>query len=247
MTSGNAAFDTLKAALVKDSDLRSELEYALAANVSKVNPSDRANRFGSGAAVEWILAAACYRAGVLSIPAGHNANGFDLQDMRQVAQGLWSVKNSTTRSRSEFRLTNGMGGEGKGFVEPVVMLSPHLPGLVFADPIQHPDLASEAKKTGDAVVLPFKAVLKHAEDHPECVAPLKMPINEHQGTLDPWMDYVQTLLDPIRFPILSKMFLDAKPAVRSLADEIRALSGLREDGVLSKEQFDSAIERLTQG
>ena len=247
MSSGNSAFDLLKKALIEDATLRSELEYALAANVDRVNPSDRANRFGSGAAVEWILAAACYRAGVLSLPAGHNANGFDLQDMRTKASGLWSVKNSTTRTRSDFRITNGMGGEGKGFIEPVVMLSPLLPGIVFADPRLHLDLASKAKKTGDAVVLPFKEVHAHALRRPECVAPLKMPVNEGHGTLDPWMDYVQSLLDPIRFPVLSRMFVDARPAQRSLADEIRALNGLMQDGILSKSQFDAAIEQLTQG
>lgn len=240
--SGNTAFDALREKLATDKVLRDELEYALRANVSRVNPSDRANRFGSGGAVEWILAATAYNAGVITAPAGHNANGFDLRDLRKHAQELWSVKNTT--KRSDFRLTNGMGGSGKGFVDPVVMLSPALPGLVFADPMKHLELASSARDTKDAVILPFRAVLEHANSHPECVAEIRMPTNEGAGQDDPWMDYVNSLLDPIRFPKLSKMFAEAKPAAQSVIGEITRLAELRDSGVISGTQFDSFIARL---
>lgn len=229
---------------MNDSQLKSELEYALAANVSRVNPSDRANRFGSGAAVEWILAALAYNAGVVAAPAGHNSNGFDLRDLRKQSQQLWSIKN-TTQPRSEFRISNGMGGPGRGFVDPIIMLSPGLPGLTFADPRIHTTLADKAKITSDAVLLPFQAVLEHANSRPECVAACKMPINQGEGNFDPWMDYVDSLLDPVRFPKLATMFKAARPVKTSIIDNIKELAKLRDDGILSDVQFDTALAKLT--
>lgn len=244
LSSGSPAFDKLRDTLARDRALRSEMEAALDLNVRRVNPSDRANRFGSGAAVEWILASVAYAAGVLTVPGGHNANGFDLRDLLGKAQaGLWSVKNQT--KRSNYRITNGLGGGGKGFVEPTVFLSPALPGIVFADPELHFEIASKAMQLSDAVVLPFRAVLDHATDHPECVAPCAMPTNPGTGTDDPWLDYVASLLAPERFPQLSRMFRDSKPAERSIADEIKALVALRDAGDITEEQFRTFIAGLT--
>jgi hypothetical protein len=243
-TSGSAEFDALRDRLAADEGLRQELEDALRANVNRVDPTDRANRFGSGGAVEWILAAVAYTAGVLTVPGGHNSNGFDLRALRDTARGLWSVKNTT--QRSDFRLTNGMSGSGRGFVDPIVLLSPALPGLVFADPARHPDVASAVRDVRDATVLPFAAVLRHATEHPECVAPCRMPPNPRTGRDDPWMDYVRSLLEPLRFPRLSRLFSDAEPPRRSIADEIRQLAELRDAGVISAEQFDAAVDRQTR-
>src|ERR1700756_3616646 len=110
--SGSAAFDAIRSVMETSPALRAELENALDLNVRRVNPTDRANRFGSGAAVEWILAAVAYATGLLPVPGGHNANGFDLRDIREGARGLWSVKNQT--KSGEWRITNGLGGAGGG-------------------------------------------------------------------------------------------------------------------------------------
>jgi hypothetical protein len=123
---------------VRDPSLRGELEAALDLNVRRVNPADRANRFGSGAAVEWILAAAAYAGGVLTLPGGHNANGFDRRDLRDDARGLWSVKN-TTSGRTSGSPT-AIGGAEAGFTDPVVFLSPALPGLTLIHPHLHADV-----------------------------------------------------------------------------------------------------------
>lgn len=243
-SSGSPAFDALRDALVRDSGLRSELEAALDLNVHRVNPSDRALRFGSGGAVEWILAATAFTAGVLSVPGGHNANGFDLRDLKADAKGLWSVKNATAPSKSDFRLTNGIGGAGAGFTEPVVFLSPHLPGLTFVDPMIHRDVAARVKAVADATVLSFRAVADHADAHPECVAPCRMPRNPGTGLDDPWMSYVEDLLSPNRFPRLSTLFAAAKPAASSLAGELQALVAQRDAGNISAEQFDVLVRRL---
>ena len=242
LTSGSPDFDRLRDALNANQGLRNELEWALLANVNRINPSDRANRFGSGAAVEWILASLAYHAGILAVPGGHNTDGFDLRDLRVKAQGLWSVKNTTRRS--DFRLTNGMGGAGKGFVDPVLLLSPALPGITFADPNVHSDLVSKCKNTGDATVLPFKSALLHAEEHPECVAVCRMPENQNEGQDDPWMDYVKSLLDPERFPLLSKMFREAKLVNETIVDAIERLVSLRDSGEITQSQFSEFLEKL---
>ena len=242
-SSGSPDFDALRAALASDDNLREELEAALRANVNRIDPTDRANRFGSGAAVEWIIAAVAYQAGTLSVPGGHNADGFDLQALRDRVRGLWSVKNTT--KASGFRLTNGMSGAGRGFTEPVILLSPALPGLTFASPEVHPQIAAAVQQKDDHTFLPLRDVLRHAEEHPECVAPIRMPINPKTGRDDPWMDYVKSLLEPQRFPRLSKLFLDATPPQRSLATEIVELAKLRDAGTLTEAQFEAAIARVT--
>lgn len=241
-SSGSSAFDALRDALARRPALRQEVEAALDLNVRRVNPSDRANRFGSGAAVEWILAAVAYAANVLAVPGGHNSNGFDLRDLREDARGLWSVKNQT--NRGEWRITNGLGGAGGGFMDPTIFVSPALPGLTFADPRIHQDLASKVVVKSDAVTLPAGAVIEHAHQHPECVAPCAMPKNPGTGMDDPWMDYVESLLSADRFPQLSRLFVAAKPVSSTLTDELQRLILLRDSGSITAEQFNLMITRL---
>lgn len=241
-SSGSVQFDALRSALTGQPGLRAELENALLLNVQRVNPTDRANRFGSGAAVEWILAAVSFAAGVITAPGGHNVNGFDLQDFRQEARGLWSVKNQT--KRGDFRISNGLGGGGRGLVDATVFLSPGLPGLTFLDPTLHREAAGLARLTGDAVVLPFSAVARHAATHPECVAPCSMPSNPGTGTDDPWMDYVENLLTSGRFPLLEQMFVRSAAVELNLPGQLKALAEMRRSGALDDRQYQLAVDRL---
>ena len=241
-TSGSPAFDSLRHALIASSALRGELEAALDLNVRRVNPTDRANRFGSGAAVEWILAATAYTAGVLSLPGGHNANGFDLRDLRHDAKALWSVKNQT--KRGDWRITNGLGGAGNGFVDNTVFVSPALPGLTFVDPKVHVELASQAVQKPDAVILPARALELHAAHQPECVAPCVMPKNPGTGVDDPWMDYVESLLSADRFPQLSRLFVASKPVSGTLTSDLQVLVAMRDSGQLNSIQFDLMLSKL---
>lgn len=243
-SSGSAAFDALRDTLAKDAGLRGELESALRLNVHRVNPSDRSNRFGSGAAVEWILAAAAYSAKILNIPGGHNANGYDLRELRKDARGMWSVKNQTSAHGTAYRLTNGLGGAGKGFVEPTVFLSPRLPGIVFAHPEVHQDVADAVYTTGDATMLGFSAVRDHAVQHPECVAVCVMPVNPGTGSEDPWRAFIESILAPAQYPRLSKMFVAAKPPTGTFASQLEALVALRDSGALTAEQFDIALKKM---
>jgi len=243
-TSGSKEFDLIRDALASDRNLRDELESALRVNLARVNPTDRANRFGSGAAVEWILASLAYSAGVITAPAGHNANGFDLVDLRDQSKSLWSVKNTT--KKSDFRLSNGMGGAGKGFADPTIMLSPNLPGLVFAEPTIHLDLVAQVKMVDDATILPFKAVLEHATQNPECVAICKMPVNPGTGTYDPWMSYVSELLESANYPKLSKLFQESKPSQASVVEDALKLARMKEDGQITQQQFDALVSKLSE-
>lgn len=241
-SSGSKAFDDLRDALARDARLRGEVEAALDLNVRRVNPTDRANRFGSGGAVEWILAAVAYAADVLAIPGGHGSDGFDLRDLREDARGLWSVKNQT--KRGEWRISNGLGGAGAGLADSTVFVSPSLPGLTFVDPHLHVDVAEQVVVKSDAVTLPARVVEEHARRRPECVAPVQAPKNPGTGTEDPWQDYVENLLSPDRFPQLSRLFVAAKPVTGTLTSELLNLVGMRDSGQISPEQFDALIKRL---
>lgn len=243
-SSGSPAFDNFRDALHRDAGLRSELERALDLNVNRVNPSDPGGRFISGGAVEWILAATAYKAGVLSVPGGHSARGFDLRDLLAQARGLWSVKNQTAARATEYRLTNGLGGAGGGFLEPTVFLSPNLPGIVFVDPQVHAETSAMAKAKPDAWVIPFRVIAAHAEARPECVASCSMPVNPKTGTHDPGMDYTRGLLAPEHFPRLSSLFRDATPPKASFTDELRTLVAMRDAGTISEEQFDAMITTI---
>lgn len=241
-TSGSRPFDDLRQALAGSAGLRAELEAALDLNVHRVNPTDRANRFGSGAAVEWILASVAFSAGVLTIPGGHNADGFDLRDLREDARSLWSVKNQT--KRGEWRISNGLGGAGGGFTEATVFVSPSLPGITYVDPRLHVDVSSQVVEKRDAVTLPARVIEEHAQEHPECVAECSMPRNPGSGEEDPWMDYVENLLSPERFPRLSRLFVASKPVRGSLTTELQSLLALRDAGQITGDQFDHLVSRL---
>lgn len=244
-TSGSPAFDALRDGLARDPSFRAEVERALHVNVNRVNPSDRGNRFITGGAVEWIVAAAAWHVGVLTVPGGHSENGFDLLDLQLAAKGLWSVKSQTAASAGEFRISNGLGGGGRGFVDATVFLSPHLPGLVFADPDVHAAVKAGEKVKSDAVLMPFGIVKAHASAHPECVAPLKVAMNEGRGSENPFLAYTKTILVPEQFPLLSGMFTAATPPKRNLSDEVQRLAAMRDSGAISPEQFDALLRGLT--
>lgn len=241
--SGSPAFDALRDGLALDPAVRAELEGALRLNVDRVSPSDRGNRFIVGGAVEWLIAAAAWSLGVLTLPGGHGANGYDLVDLQDTARGLWSVKSTSSRSRAEWRISNGLGGSGKGLTEPTVFVSPRLPGLVFVHPRLHSDVAALARAKKDAVTLPFAAVADHAAARPGCVAPLVAPVNEGRGRENPFLAYAETLVPPERFPRLNTMFQAAKPAHTGVAGDVQALVALRDAGTITDEEFHALIRK----
>jgi hypothetical protein len=183
------------------------------------------------------------RAGVIAIPEGHNANGFDLTGVSALVKGLFSVKSSLSPT-SAFRITNGINGAGKGFVEPTIFLHKRLGGMVFADPAIHTDLASQAVQKADAVVLSLESIIEHAEHHPECVIDLEIPYNKGRGTYDPALSFAQDLITKGNYPNLTRLFKEVKPQGSTPSEEIAKLKQLRDEGVLSQEQFERAVDSL---
>lgn len=243
-SSGSSDFDRLRDELARDTAFRHEVERALHVNVNRVNPSDPGNRFVTGGAVEWIIAAAAWHVGVLTVPGGHSERGFDLLDLQSSARSLWSVKSQTAKNKSAFRISNGLGGGGKGFSDPTIFLSPHLPGLVYADPMTHLEVKKGEQRKEDAVTIAFGVISKHADAHPECVAPLTVARNEQRGHENPFLAYTQTILVPEQFPLMSEMFTSAKPVQRSVSDEVHRLAELRDQGSITQEQFNDLIKNL---
>jgi len=242
-SSGSGNFDKLRDHLSSNQTVRREVENAFGVLLARANPSDRAARFVVGGAVEWIIAAAAWSAKILTVPGGHNANGFDLTDVLDQAKGLWSIKFGSQKRPREWRITNGMGGAGKGFVEPTIFVHRQLGGLLYIDPASHPDVVDKVINDGDAAKLPFATTLAFATAHPECLAIVDVPVNEGQAANDPYA-FVKTLLAPESFPNLARVFIDATPIPKSVSDEIRQLVDLQETGVLNADQLRLAIDKL---
>lgn len=244
ISSGSVQFDALRAHVLKAPAVRSEVEAALQLLIDRVNPSDRGARFVVGTAVEWILAAAAWEAGVLATPGGHSVDGHDLEDVEQSAKGMWSVKSSFRGQASTFRITNGLGGAGRGLTEPTVFLHPRLPGAVLVHPEVHPDVAGQVVAKSDGTDLAFRWIAEHADTRPECVVELRMPVNEGRGKEDAALLFTKGLLSATRFPRLSRVFSDNETKVESLATEIRNLAALRDVGELSDDEYRAAKARL---
>jgi len=246
LSSGSPEFDRLKAAIDADPAIRNEIRDALLYLTDQINVSDRGSRFVAGGTVEWILAAACYATGVIAIPSGHNANGFDLSAVHSAVDGLFSVKSSLSPS-SAFRITNGINGAGKGFVEPTIFLHKRLGGLVFAHPERHLDLAARAQAKPDAVVLPLTAIIEHAAAHPECVIAVDIPYNRGRGQYDPALEFAKNLLTQGNLPNLKRLFDEVKKVGATPSQEIATLRAMRDDGTLTPEQFQRAVDRALGG
>ncbi|WP_062519292.1 hypothetical protein [Demequina silvatica] len=242
MSSGSPDFDDLRDRLMADAAVLRELEAAMRVCLGRVDPADRGSRFIMGGAFEHLISAAAWAVGVLTAPGGHNANGFDLVNLREKARGMWSVK-SQTGTPGEWRITNGLGGAGGGMTDPTVFVAPTLPGLVLVDPATHPEVVAQTRQRSDAVVLPFGAVKAHAKAHPECVIPMNAPKNEHRGKEDAGIAFVESVATPEQFPRLSNMFMASKPKTEGPVLEIHALIALRDSGALTEEQFQAAVNK----
>jgi hypothetical protein len=246
-TSGSQDFDRLRDGIASDPTLRGQLEASMAMLVERVDVSDPGSRWVVGSTVEWMLASAAFHLGLVTLPAGHATVGTDLELLRNKLREKFSVKASFSNT-STYRISNGMTGAGRGFVDPTIFLHPSF-GIAFADPRLHVGLAATAKSEKDAVTLSIRQVRLHAESHPECVITLTVPWNEHRGTYDPGTAFARELLDVPAYPGLRRIFKEvgAKYAAgTTVADEVRKLSELRDGGDLTEAQYQAAIERLLQ-
>lgn len=245
--SGSAEFDKLKRYIERTPAVKNELEFAFSSLLEAANPSDRGARFLYGGGAEWIMAGAAWSAGILTAPAGHNANGFDLADLQHDARGLWSVKASASSSSSPIRLTNFMGsGDDAAWVDPTLFVGPYYSGAIFIDPNdpRASDVAASVNKTKDALTLSASAVRGFGREHPENYIPFVVAQNTGTAKTDP-AAFAKTFLTPQYFPHLSSMFTAAAPSTAgTTVDEIQRLNVLRKEGALSQSQFDAAVSRV---
>lgn len=243
--SGNREFDKLRDHLLRDTSVKREVEFAFASLLTAANPSDRGMRFLFGGGAEWIMAAAAWSAGVLTAPAGHNANGFDLADLLTKARGLWSVKASASKSSAQIRLTNFMGdGLNAVWQDPTLFVAPYFGGAVLVDPRIHTEVHDKMKRTSDALVLSGKTVKEFRDANPANFMPFEVAINSGNASGDPFA-FIKSVLSPDHFPILSKPFLASTPiSTSNRVEEIQKLVELRDQGVLTDEQFKKAVDQV---
>jgi hypothetical protein len=243
--SGSPEFDKLRRTFLGDPGLRQETEWAYRLAVETYNPSDRGLRFITGGIGEWIITLVAYRAGLVTLPDGHGADGHDTVDVLGEARALWSVKTSY-KAGGSFTITNGQGGPGLGLVVPTVFLSPDLPGVVLVHPERHPEVVAQVVFGKDSTKLAKAHIKGHANRHPECVIAFAMPANPGSAVADPALEAVKVLVDNVNFPRLRQMFEDvAKRSDATLVNQIRDLRRMLEDGTLTESQYRGAIDRLT--
>jgi hypothetical protein len=245
--SGSAEFDALRNHILSNGEVKREVEFAFSSLLTAANPSDRGLRFLFGNGAEWIMAAASWSAGVLTAPAGHNANGFDLGDLLNQAKGLWSVKASASSSAGDIRLKNFMGdGSNADWTEPTLFVGAYLKGAVLVDPTLHRAVKDRMRHSSDALLLGGGVVKRFALDNPENYVAFDVAINQGGGVNDPYA-FVKSVITPEHFPVLSRPFLAATPiASGSLVEEIKKLADLRDLGVLDDESFKKAVDVLTR-
>lgn len=233
-------FKHFKEFLETNPDLVAEIETAMKAVLTRIDPSDRGIRFVTGAAFEWILAAACGVAGISTLPGGHSENGYDLLALRENMKGLWSVKSSSTSKLSSFRLTNTMNNANAKFETPTIFIHPKLPGLVYLDPQLSPKVANKVKIKKDAIDISGSLINNYAIANPKLVAPLKAPINENLGKGDPYLDFVSNLLTAGNYQLLG-------PIMNNLKENSKILMTIRsalEQGILSTDQYQQMLDKL---
>lgn len=241
-----AQFERLRAAFAADPGLRQETEWAFRLAVEAYNPSDRGLRFITGGIGEWIVTLAAYKAGVVTLPEGHGADGHDTLDLLQRSRELWSVKTSYAVG-GLFTITNGQGGPGAGLTVPTIFLAPALPGIVYAHPALHRYLVENQQEYKDSMKLDKKFIKVHADSNPHCVIPFHMPVNPGSTVRDPGLEAVRLLLDGPQFPRLSRMFRESRArADVSVVSQLVELEGMRHRGSLTDEQYRAAVQQVTQ-
>ena len=245
-TSGSADFDALRAAISADPQLHTEIEWLLRLSVETYNPSDRGIRFIVGSIGEWLVAFAEYAAGLISLPSGHNTDGYDVATLRAEARDLWSVK-SSYRTGGSFIISNGRNGPGPGMTEATIFWSPELPGWVYGHPELHPHLPSGMVERTDSWELPKFVVADHARLHPECVIEIDIPENPGTATSDPGFEAVKILVQSGPFRRLKKMLDDVESRSKtSVVEQLRELLDMHNQGLISREALDHAVQRVTQ-
>jgi hypothetical protein len=239
----NHDFYSLKEAFAKKAGLANEVLLAMQAVLERLNPSERGTRFLSGGAYEWIMAVACWSAGIKTIPGGHSQDGFDLVKYFDSLKGLWSIKSFTgPKLTGSPRIVNKLGSTTSKPVltHPTIFISPDLPGITLLDPGVAPKYASQARDVGDALVFPAALIKEFAAKNPEFVIPFSAPVNPKKGTQSPQMDIVVSILTAGTYPNLGPIMT----RMGQIAPTIAILKKNMDDGIITQEQFNKILEKF---
>ena len=234
-------FAMLKESFRKDPAIRSETETALKAVLERLNPSERGTRFLTGGAYEWVLAVACWVAGLKTIPGGHSQNGVDLLNYRESLKELWSVKSFTTpKLTGEIRIINKMSGGQVNFDHPTIFVSPALPGIVYFDPKMAPNFASKSKQDDEKLTIDGKLISKFAEMNPECVIPFTAPVNPGSGRASPQLEIVNNILTSGTYPSLGPVMTQ----MNKISTTVTFLKSQFENGKIDEKTFQELLTNL---
>jgi len=222
-----------------------EVETAISMFLRRYNPTNNSIRFIFGDYVEWVLAAALCRLGVVVIPAGPTQQDFDLQSVIHESRAVWSVKASSTKGSKNVRLKNFLGSGSTFQLHPTVFVDPWLGGLVLVDPGTHPEVLEHIKIERDAAILSAKFVKEHSLRHPECFIQADLPVKGDHGDAVPGLDEFRAIVedDHLHYPNLRWIFDKGEPQGGvSVVEGIRDLMALRDSGALTDEQFGKALD-----
>jgi len=228
-----------------------QVETAIDVFLGSYHTGQRTVRFLFGDFVEWVFASALYSLGFLALPAGPNQNDYDLQaqGVFDKAKFIWSIKASAADGKGQIRLKNWLGeGNSENFIlEPTLIVNPRLGGVTLIEPRIHSEIYDQLKYTKDAVVLPFSALEAHIESHPDFFIEANLPFNKEIDSVVPGLDQLRGVIasDHIHYPDLRKLLDDCRPSAGgSVVEEIQEINQMIEEGKLSQEQGQKAIEKV---
>lgn len=217
---------------------RQEVESALRELIYEYSTSNRENRFVVGGAAEIIIATAMRASGIDTDNLGHAGEGADLATFVKAVSNRFSIKAVFSRKASPIRLVNFLGdGTGRVWRDPTLFVLPSI-GIILGHP-GHYELASSVRASGDALVMPLRAVKAHATAHPELVIPLDFPFDPKTGSRVASVDVARSILSKPHYPILGRMLQPNDPV-----DRLVKLEQMLDRGHLTPDEFAAAKRRV---
>lgn len=162
------AFGLLKQSIDHDAILKSDIEQAFQAILTKYATKIYENRFLVGGVAEVILVSALRAAGI-------DAKDVAAQDARydiEIPQGRLSVKGCFSKGASNIRLINVLGASTRSEWDIGTLFVISEKGIGYADPELMPNLT---KRVSDAVTLNVRDLNLFLSDHPQYLIECEIP------------------------------------------------------------------------
>ncbi len=226
--------------------VRVEFERALNEVIGRVNVTDRSGRFVVGDAVEYLVAAAFYSAGVPLTPRGSgNADDYDIDTCVGELKTTFSVKSSFPRKIGTIRLKNKMVGlTAWTWSEPTLFVIRET-GIVYAEPKTHVQLAAKVHDTKDAYSLNVRDIRAHAVEHPECLVTATVPVNPGTGKENAGRALFRDIIDHPSYPTLRSILeRENLRSGRAVFEALDDLKGRLERGEITPQQYQALVDRV---